>query len=114
MYKVSFRPKPGQEDGIWKGEALVDVAEFQPLLISTTLGKHIPLAVRTILGTNLEHMGFKVTYQKLADDVWFPATYGGEFYLRAVFFYKRKISLSVNNTGFRKADVTSTVSFEKQ
>jgi len=113
VYKVTFRPKPGgEEDSIWKGEALIDPQEFQPVMITTALAFHIPFAVRTLLGTNLEHLGFKITYKKLADEVWFPATYGGEFYLRGVFFYKRNISISVNNSEFRKADVTSKIQFE--
>jgi hypothetical protein len=44
--------------------------------------------------------------------LWFPVTYGGEFYVRAAFFYKRTMALSVVNSGFQKADVTSTVSFQ--
>jgi hypothetical protein len=53
-----------------------------------------------------------VAYQKFDEGLWFPVTYGGEFYVRAVFFYKRTMALSVVNSGFQKADVTSTVSFQ--
>jgi len=67
--------------------------------------------VQILLGTNLKHLGFKVAYQKFEEGLWFPVSYGGEFKLRAVFFYKRTISLSVTNSGFQRSDVTSTVSF---
>ena len=35
VYRVSFRPKPHTEDADWKGEALIDAAEFQPRRLST-------------------------------------------------------------------------------
>jgi hypothetical protein len=114
VYKVTFRPRPGGEDTVWKGEALIDSQEFQPLVVTTALGFKIPFAVRTLLGTNLEHLGFKISYKKVADGVWFPEHYGGEFYLRAVFLYKRKISMSVRNGEFRRADVSTTITYPKQ
>jgi len=112
VYKVTFRPRRGEEDGVWTGEALIDVQDFQPVMVTTGLGLKIPMLVKTLLGTDVQKLGFKLTYKKVADGVWFPASYGGEFYVRAVFFYKRKISLSMNNTEFRKADVASKVTFE--
>jgi len=90
---------------------LVDSHEYQPVLVTTWLAKGIPMAVQILLGTNMTQLGFKVAYQKFEDGLWFPVTYGGEFKLRAVFFYKRTISLSVMNSGFQRSDVTSTVSF---
>ncbi len=113
VYRVTFTPKPGK-DGIWKGEALIDAQEFQPLMVTTSLGQKIPLLVKTLLGTDVHHVGFKVTYKKLGDGVWFPATYGGEFYVRALFLYKRTISLSLNNSEFKKTDVDTKITFEKQ
>jgi hypothetical protein len=44
--------------------------------------------------------------------VWFPVTYGGEFEVRAVFFYKRNISVDLVNKNFRRVDVKSNVAFE--
>lgn len=112
VYKVTFRPREGEAP--WKGEALIDVQDFQPVVVTTTLGQKIPLLVKTMLGTDIQHLGFKLTYKKVADGVWFPDTYGGEFYVRAVFLFKRKISLSLTNSDFRKTDVSTAVTFEKQ
>jgi hypothetical protein len=113
VYRVSFRPKPQTEDADWKGEALIDAAEFEPVLVSTALGWNVPFAVKALLGTDIQHLGFKITYKKVADGVWFPATYGGEFYVRGLFLYKRNISISVKNDEFRKTDVDSKITFEK-
>jgi hypothetical protein len=113
VYRVSFRPKPKREDADWKGEALIDAVEFEPVLVTTSLGVNIPFLVKTLLGTDVQHLGFKITYKKVADGVWFPATYGGEFYVRGLFLYKRNISLSVKNDDFRKTDVDSKITFEK-
>jgi len=96
----------------WAGEALIDIHEYQPVLITTWLAKGVPIAVQILLGTNLKHLGFKVSYRKFDEGLWFPVSYGGEFQVRAVFLYKRTIALSVTNSGFQKADVTSTVSFQ--
>jgi hypothetical protein len=113
VYRVAFQPKPGQDcdEAAWKGEALIDAAEFQPVSVHTTLAIRIPRAVKTILGTDIKGLGFAVTYQKFEDGVWFPVGYGGEFELRAVFFYKRKISVNLTNTEFRRADVNSSVTY---
>jgi hypothetical protein len=118
VYRITFRPKRGNEtshgesQGDWKGEALIDVAEFQPVVVTTGLAWGIPGAVKALLGTDLHHVGFKITYKKVADGVWFPAVYGGEFYLKALFLYKRTFSISVKNTDFRKTDVSSKIAYE--
>jgi hypothetical protein len=52
-----------------------------------------------------------VAYQKFGDGVWFPVSYGGEFEVRAVFFYKRTISVSMTNRDFRRTDVTTKVAY---
>lgn len=113
VYKVTFEPKKGTEDEMWRGEALIDVNDYQPVLVTTTLAWGIPAVIRTVFGTNLKHLGFKISYQKVADGVWFPAKWGGEFHLRALFLYARTISLAVSNTEFRRATVNSTITFEK-
>jgi hypothetical protein len=115
VYRVTFRPLKGAgHDGgtPWEGEVLVDVRQFQPVLVTTALAKKIPLWVRTVLGTNLKHLGFKLAYEEFDEGLWFPVSYGGEFVVRAVFFYKRKISLSLSNSGFERAEVTSTVAYD--
>ena len=108
VYRVRFAPR---REGTWAGEALIDAREFQPVLVTTALGRGIPLAVKTLLGTDIKHLGFKITYQKVAESLWFPASWGGEFCVRGVFFYKRRISISVANRGFQRAEIKSTVSF---
>jgi len=118
VYHINFRPKKpslidcDDESTCWAGEALIDVQEYQPVLVTSWLAKGIPMAVQILLGTNIKHLGFKVTYQKFDEGLWFPVTYGGEFYVRAVFFYKRTMAMSVVNSGFQRADITSTVSFQ--
>lgn len=109
IWRVTFRPRA--DESSWAGEVLVDAAEYQPVLVTTWLARGVPLVVRTVLGTNVRHVGFKVEYAKFGEGVWFPVRYGGEFDIRAVFFYRRKISISAVNSGFRQADVDSRVSF---
>jgi hypothetical protein len=113
VYRVLFQPKSKDFDALWKGEALIETTRFQPVLITTTLGQSIPLVVKTLLGTNIKQLGFKIVYRQFAEDLWFPESYGGEFDLRALFLYRRKASLSVRNTDFRRTEVTSRVTFEK-
>jgi hypothetical protein len=55
-----------------------------------------------------------VAYQKFEDGVWFPVSYGGEFEVRAVFFYKRTISVSMVNSDFKRSLVNSTVTYQTQ
>jgi hypothetical protein len=116
VYRVAFEPEPHQEfdEAGWKGEALIDAGEFQPVQVHTTLAIRIPLVVKTLLGTDIKGLGFAVSYQKFEDGVWFPVSYGGEFEVRAVFFYKRKISVNLTNTEFRRANVSSNVTYMAQ
>jgi hypothetical protein len=112
VYRVSFQPKPNREDGAaWKGEALIDAGEYQPVEVHTSLAFKIPLGVKVMLGTNIRGLGFSVTYRRLEEGVWFPASYGGEFELRALFFYARTISISMANENFRRTHVESTVKY---
>jgi hypothetical protein len=120
VYRITFKPRKASlfdcddddEGTCWAGEALIDVHEYQPVLVTSWLAKGIPMAVQILLGTTLKHLGFKVAYEKFDEGLWFPVTYGGEFYVRGLFLYKRTIALSVVNSGFQKASVTSTVSFD--
>lgn len=113
VFRVAFEPKPHQDfdEAAWKGEALIDVAEHAPVSIHTKLAVKIPLAVKTLLGTDIKGLGFAVTYQKFDEGIWFPVSYGGEFEIRAVFFYKRLISVNMTNSDFRRSNVTSTVTY---
>ncbi len=115
VYRVTFDPKKQwtEDDGEpWAGEALIDVSEHQPVLVTTHLAKGLPFWVKTFLGTNIKQIGFKVAYKRFDDGIWFPVSYGGEFELRAVFVYKRIISLSMTNRDFRRSDVTTAVKYE--
>jgi hypothetical protein len=112
VYRVSFRPKPHEEDAEWKGEALIDAGEYQPIIVSTKFATKIPMAVKVLLGTDVKGLGFAVNYEKFDDGLWFPVSYGGEFHIRAVFFYARNMSISMVNSGFTKAKVTSKIAYD--
>jgi hypothetical protein len=101
VFHVSFRPKD-KNDFDWKGEAFIDVHEFEPVVVYTQMSRKIPLAVRTLLGTNLPGLGFSVTYDREPDGVWFPVSFGTEFRMRVLFFIARDISMSLANTHFEK------------
>jgi len=113
VYRVAFQPRRnapgGEDDPSWKGEALIDAEEYQPVQVVTSLAERIPVLVRVLLGTDIKGLGFSITYRRFADGVWFPVSYGGEFEVRGLFFYKRKISVAMQNTDFRKTDVNSSV-----
>jgi hypothetical protein len=117
VFLVSFKPKKvrhdDDDDHCWAGEALIDTKEFQPVVITTHLAVGIPMVVKVMLGTNIQQMGFKVTYRKVDDKLWFPVSFGGELKIRALFLYTRTISMGAVNSEFRKADVQSSVVFEK-
>jgi hypothetical protein len=116
VHQITFKPAKkswDENDGTpWAGEILVDAAECQPVLITTRLAKGIPVAARVLLGTNLKGLGFKLSYKKFEDGVWFPVSYGAEFELKAVFFYKRRIAIALSNDGFKRSVVAANVTFE--
>lgn len=112
IYRVSFRPKPHEEDAEWKGEALIDAAECQPVMVTTKFALHIPMAVKVLLGTDIRGLGFTVTYEKFDDGLWFPVSYGGEFHIRAVFFYARNMSINMVNSGFKRSKVASNIAYD--
>ena len=96
----------------WKGEAWIDAEDYQPVRIDTQLAKGVPWGIRVFMGINLRQLGFSLNYQRVADGVWFPATYGTEFRITVFWGYKRTITLSMDNTHFRKTDAQSTVQFD--
>lgn len=65
VYRITFVPKkPGLDDddpdtSVWAGEVLVDRAEYQPVLITTHMAAKVPMLVKTLLGTNVQQIGFK-------------------------------------------------------
>ena len=52
-------------------------------------------------------------HDKFDEGLWFPVSYGSEFEVKALFFYKRKIAVSLRNTGFQRAQVAAKVSFDE-
>jgi hypothetical protein len=108
VYRVRFRPLDKNEL-TWAGEALIDSEEFEPLRVYTKLSRKIPLFVRTLLGTDLPGLGFNVEYRRFEGGVWFPASFGTEFRLRAVFFINRNITVSLENSAFQRAKVQSRI-----
>jgi hypothetical protein len=95
VYQITFEPvkkdtcvKSGGEGDCegedWKGEIWVDRQELQPVRIETHLAFTVPWGVKIFLGTNLRRTGFSVTYIRVAENVWFPATYGTEFWFNVL------------------------------
>src|SRR5581483_7600736 len=110
-YRIAFRPKDKDETA-WKGEAVIDAEEFQPITIFTKLARRVPFWVRTALGTDLPDVGFSVSYKRQPDGVWFPVSFGTEFRLHAVFFINREITVSLQNSDFEKTHVDSVIHYE--
>ena len=96
----------------WRGEAWIDVEDLQPVRIDTNLAGKIPWVIRGVFGTNIRQLGFSVSYARIAPGVWFPLTYGTEFRLDLLWFYKRTITLSLESKGFEKTDASSTIKYE--
>jgi hypothetical protein len=108
LYHISFQPK--DNDGIpWAGEVYVDAAEFEPVRVFTRLAERVPLTIRTLLGIDLPGLGFNVVYQRQPDGVWFPATVGTEFRIRAKFVITRQVSVSLENSAFEHTHVVSRI-----
>src|ERR1017187_5457170 len=121
VWKVGFEPKrrasimdgDDEGNGSWKGKALIDAQEFQPVAVTTSLAWKMPAAVRILLGTHIQGLGVSLSYQKVAEGVWFPVSYGGEFEVTGLFLYKRTMSISLVNSDFRHTDVSSQIAFSK-
>ena len=119
VYRLQFEPesKPRLRDvddnlRIWRGELLVDQDEFQPVYVATQMALKIPLPLRIMFGISIRQIGFSVSYQRFAENVWFPVSYGGEFFLKILHFYKRNIIVSMVNEDFRRTTVGSAIRFE--
>jgi len=106
VYHIGFRPKD-RDEITWAGEAYIDAAEFQPVRVFTKLSRRVPFLIRTLLGTDVPGIGFNVVYQRQPDGVWFPATFGTEFRIRAVFFINREITMALENSAFERTHVES-------
>lgn len=97
----------------WKGEAVVDAEEYQPVRIFTDLTFKMPWGVKVFLGTNLRQTGFAISYVRVAPNVWFPATYGTEFRLDVLFGYKRVMTLALDSSDFQKTEAKSEIKFDR-
>ena len=51
---------------------------------------------------------------RVEDGVWFPVSYGTEFYFKAVFVYSRTVTIALANKEFRKTTVTSELKIDPQ
>ena len=113
VHRITYKPKD-REDFDWKGEVIVDAEEYQPVSVSSKMSRGIPTAVKVLLGTDVKQLGFSIDYQRVDKDLWFPVSYGTEFYLRAVFFYARTITMSAKNSDFKLTDVTSSIRYDEK
>lgn len=109
-YEIQFRPADKHDYG-WTGEALIDQEEFQPVSVYTRLSRKLPLAVRTMLGTDVPGLGFNIEYKRVDKDIWFPSSYGTEFRIRALFLLNRFLAESTENVNFRRTTVESQIDF---
>jgi hypothetical protein len=112
VYKVAFTGTD-EDDECWKGEALIERNEFQPVLLTSEWSCKIPAAVKILLGTNVQQVGAKIAYERFDKGVWFPVNCGGEMKVRVLFMYARTIAFSARNAGFRKADVNTSIRFDE-
>jgi hypothetical protein len=108
VYHIAFRPKDKDDFG-WSGDAYIDTAAYQPVLVTTGMSRKIPFAVRTLLGTNFPGLGFTVTYAPQSDGTWFPVTFSTEFKIHVLYFFHREIILNAENREFEKTHVTSRI-----
>ena len=110
---MAFTPKD-DEDTDWAGEAYIDALEFQPVYVFTKLAQPLPFGVRKFLGTDLPGIGFAVHYRRQDDGVWFPASLGSEFRIRALFFFNRTMTVSLENRDFEHTHVQSKITGAEQ
>ena len=107
-FHIEFHPKDKSDIG-WKGDAWIDTASFEPVVIRTALSRNLPLSVRVLLGTNVPGIGFTAIYAPQSDGVWFPVSFGSEFKIHVLFLFSRQIVIAAENRDFEKTHVTSTI-----
>jgi hypothetical protein len=107
-FHIEFHPKDKKDFG-WKGDAWIDTATFEPVVIRTALSRNLPLGVRVLLGTNVPGIGFTAIYAPQPDGVWFPVSFGSEFKIHVLFLFSRQIVIAAENRDFEKTHVTSTI-----
>ena len=107
-FHIEFHPKDKNDIG-WKGDAWIDTATFEPVIIRTALSRNLPLGVRVLLGTNVPGIGFTAIYAPQPDGVWFPVSFGSEFKIHILFLFTRQIVIAAENRDFEKTHVSSTI-----
>ncbi len=107
-FHVVFHPRDKADYG-WKGDAWIDATAFEPVVVRTALSRALPLSVRALLGTNVPGLGFTVIYAPQEGDVWFPSSFGTEFEIKVLFFFRRQIVVSVENQAFERTHVQTTI-----
>ncbi len=107
-YHIAFTPQDA-EDTDWAGEAYIDAQEFQPIYVFTKLAQPLPFGVRKFLGTDLPGIGFAVHYRRQDDGAWFPTSLGSEFRIRALFFFNRVMTVSLENKDFEHTHVQTRI-----
>jgi hypothetical protein len=110
-HRLTFKPKPGSGE-TWIGDISIDAAEYQPVQIATDLNFKMPMVVRVMFGSNIRQTGFAVSYKRVAENVWFPVSYGSEFRLDLLFGYKRNITMALTSSGFQRTQAESKIDFE--
>ena len=108
VFHITFRPKVKDDFG-WKGDAYIDTATFQPVVVRTEMSRKVPFAVRTLLGTNVPGLGFTIVYAPQPDGVWFPVNFGTEFKIHVLFFFSRDITINAENRNFEKTHTDSKI-----
>ncbi|MCW5964195.1 MAG: hypothetical protein KIT83_09155 [Bryobacterales bacterium] len=116
VYRFTFAPNPKgkgkDKHGFWEGEVLVDCDALAPVLVVTHQARNLPVVVRTLLGTNVQQFGYKLEYAEMPDGTWFPSRYSGEFSLRVLFGYSRRIALSARNENFERASAETEIHYD--
>jgi hypothetical protein len=107
-FHITFTPKD-KDEFLWRGDAWIDTEAFQPVVVQTAMSRNIPFAVRMLLGTSVPGLGFTVTYAPQPDGTWFPASFGSEFKINAVFLYHRTILIAAENRDFQKTHVDAHI-----
>ncbi|MGH9396848.1 MAG: hypothetical protein ACRD18_08370 [Terriglobia bacterium] len=109
VYDIGFKPRE-KDEFTWAGEAYIDATDFQPVDVFTKLSRRIPFVIRTLL-VALPGVGFNVQYQRQPGGVWFPASFGTEFRIRVTPFFKRDITISLENTNFEQTHVQTHIQY---
>ncbi len=108
VFHIEFRPKDKNEFD-WKGDAYIDTTAYQPVMVSTSMSRKLPFAVRTLLGTSFPGLGFTVICAPQPDGTWFPVSFSTEFKIKVLFLYHREILIDSRNSNFEKTHSDSTI-----